>query len=330
MGNPAGEPPNTGIIGRNWTHDTAADHAYEIIYMSGADSISTIHAIRLFESVLSGVWTLDQLQRPTYRSFLEAVIYLIKRKGHGRQGEGPEVDPARRTAALHVISSTLRTYKSLLSRLEADSETPTMAKEEWILQKPGISDILPYLHDKNGHPLVRCMALRVLRDFADVDVDEKSLEIAKFCPHDDAYRIMASSPAQLVIPILAKSLKIDDKSTLLEPLLSLIVDHSAMKDKYWPFMLNILRHSGCLSLFHDVLLRPAPPEKDFRFRFRTSCRAKAEACIGLNRCFEQMRAKDIKTIPSNIGLTLAKLANDEKLPINLRGRASDALGALKE
>ncbi|KAG9044885.1 hypothetical protein FS837_007360 [Tulasnella sp. UAMH 9824] len=352
--------PYTGSIGTSWTHDTAADHAYEIIYMSGADSISTIHAIRLFESILSGVWTLDQLQRPTYRSFLEAIIYIIKRKEHIRQGERPETDPARRTAALHVISSTLRTYKSLLSRLEADSETPTMPKEEWILQKLGISDMVPYLHDKNGHPLVRCMALRVLRDFADVDVDEvsrwekledtlsicvdvllwktkwqhgheaisKSLDIAKFCPHDDAYRIMASSPAQLVIPILAKSLRVDDKSTLLEPLMSLIVDHSALKDKYWPFMLSILLHSGCLSLFHDILLRPAPPEKDFLFR--KSCRAKAEACIGLNRCFEQMRANDIKTIPSNIGLTLAKLANDEKLPVNLRGRANDAFGALKE
>ncbi|KAG8958589.1 hypothetical protein FRC00_002562 [Tulasnella sp. 408] len=360
MGNPAGEPRDTGVIRITWTHDTAADHAYEIIYMSGADSISTIPALRLFESILSGVWTLDQLQRPTYRSFLEAVIYLIKRKGHVRQGEGPGVDPARRTAALHVISSTLRTYKSLLSRLEADSETPTMPKEEWILQKLGISDIVPYLHDKNGHPLVRCMALRVLRDFADVDVDEvsrwekledslsicadvvlwktkwqhgheatsKSLDIAKFCPHDDAYRIMASSPPHIVIPILAKSLKTDDKSTLLEPLMSLIVDHSALKDKYWPFMLSILLHSGCLSLFHDILLRPVPPEKDFLFR--TSCRAKAEACIGLSRCFEQMRAKDIKTIPPNIGLTLAKLANDEKLPVNLRGRANDAFGALKE
>lgn len=235
-----------------------------------------------------------------------------------------------------------------------------MPKEEWILQKLGISDIVPYLHDANGHPLVRCMALRVLRDFADVDVDEvsrwdkledtlkicadvlfwktkwqhgheaasKSLGIAKFRPHDDAYQVIASSPPQLVIPILTKGLKADDKSSLLEPLISLIVDHSTLKDKYWPFMLSILLHGNCLSLFHEILLRPIPPEKDFRFR--ASCRAKAEACVGLTRCFEQMRAKDIKTIPSNVGLTLAKLANDEKLPVNLRGGANDALGALKE
>ncbi|KIO22529.1 hypothetical protein M407DRAFT_27928 [Tulasnella calospora MUT 4182] len=253
-----------------WTLDTGAYHAYQIIYMSGADSLSTIPAVRLVESILSGVRTLDQLQRPIYRSILEAVIYLIKRKGHVRQGERPEIDPARRTAVLHLISSTLRTYKSLLHRLEADSETPTMPKEEWILQKLGISDIVPYLHDANGHPLVRCMALRVLRDFADVDVDEvsrwdkledtlkicadvlfwktkwqhgheaasKSLGIAKFRPHDDAYQVIASSPPQLVIPILTKGLKADDKSPLLEPLISLIVDHSTLKDKYWPFMLK--------------------------------------------------------------------------------------------
>ncbi|KAG8956547.1 hypothetical protein FRC04_000025 [Tulasnella sp. 424] len=359
MGNPPGEPFDQDLRAR-WAVDSAACHAYQIAYMSGADSRSMVPAIRLVESILPSVRTLEQLQRPIYRSFLKAVIQLIKNKELVRRAERPEVNPARRTAALHLISSTLRTYKLLLDRLEAEADIPTMPEKEWILEELGIADIVPYLQDERSHPLVRCMALRVLRDFADVDVEElprwerledilaiavevllwrtkwqhgheatsKSLDIAKFCPHDDAYRIITSSPAELVIPILSKALKADDKSALLEPLLSLIVDHSRLKDKYWPFMLSILLHCGCLLLFYDILLPPVPPEKDFLYR--KTCRTKTDACIGLTRCFEQMRAKDVRTIPSNVGATLVKLANDEQLPLNLRGQAGGAFGALKE
>ncbi|KAG9034416.1 hypothetical protein FS837_002202 [Tulasnella sp. UAMH 9824] len=360
----AGSPPGESYDAKPknaWAPDIAVHHAYRIADWSGVDSLSMIPAIRLVESALPSVHTLDRLQQPIYRTFLEAVIHLIKNKEHFRRGEQTEVDPARRTAALHLVSSTLRTYKSILDRLEGDSDTPKMPNKEWILQDLGIPDIVPYLRDENSHPFVRCMALRVLRDFADADVDEvlrwgqlqdvlticvdvllwqtkwqhgheataKSLDIAKFCPHDDAYRIITLSPAELVIPILSKKFEAVDKPiALLEPLLSLIVDHSKLKDKYWPFMLSMLLHSGCLSVFHEILLQPFPSEKDPLYR--TTCRAKAEACIGLTRCVEQMRAKDVKLIPLAIAATLVKLANDETLPSNLLGRASDAFEALRE
>ncbi|KAG8919908.1 hypothetical protein FRC01_001041 [Tulasnella sp. 417] len=359
VGSPAGESYDTKPKNL-WVPEIAVQHARRIADWSGVDSLSMIPAIRLVESALASVHTLDRLQQPVYRTFLEAVIQLIKHKELVRPGKRPEAEPARRIAALHLVSSTLRKYKSILDRLEDETDTPTTPDQEWILQDLGISDIVPYLRHEDSHPLVRCMALRVLRDFANADADQvprweqledilticvdvllwqtkwqhghedtsKSIDIAKFCPHDDAYRVIILSPAELVIPILSRSLKAVDNIALLEPLMSLIVDHSRLKDKYWPFMLSMLFHSGCLSVFHGILLRQLPEETDLAYR--TTCRAKAEACIGLTRCFEQMRAKDVKLVPSNIASTLTKLANNEKLPSTLRGRASDAFGTLRE
>ncbi|KAG8919907.1 hypothetical protein FRC01_001040 [Tulasnella sp. 417] len=358
IGSPPGESYDTKPK-NPWTPEIAVLHACRIADWSGVDSLGMIPAIRLVESALASVHTLDRLQQSIYRIFLEAVIQLIKHQEHVRLGERQEIDPARRIAALHLVSSTLRKYKSILDRLEGEADTPTMPDKEWILQDIGISDIVPYLRDEESHPLVRCMALRVLRDFANADADEvprweqledilticvdvllwqtkwqhghedtsKSLDIAKFCPHDDAYRVIILSPAELVIPILSRSLKAVDNIALLEPLMSLIVDHSRLQDRYWPFMLSMLFHSGCLSVFHGILLRPSPEETDLAYR--TTCRAKAEACIGLTRCFEQMRARDVMLVPSNIAPTLTKLANNEKLPSTLRGRASDAFGTLR-
>ncbi|KAG8913622.1 hypothetical protein FRC01_004454, partial [Tulasnella sp. 417] len=359
VGSPPGESYDTKPK-NPWVPEIAVQHARRIADWSGVDSLGMIPAIRLVESALPSVHTIDRLQQPVYRTFLEAVIQLIKHKELVRPGERPEADPTRRIAALHLVSSTLRKYKSILDRLEDETDAPTMPNQEWILQDLGISDIVPYLRDEESHPLVRCMALRVLRDFANADADEvprweqledilticvdvllwqtkwqhghedasKSLDIAKFCPHDDAYRVIILSPAELVIPILSRSLKAVDNLALLEPLMSLIVDHSRLKDKYWPFMLSMLFHSGCLSVFHGILLRQFPEETDLAYR--TTCRAKTEACIGLTRCFEQMRAKDVQLVPSNIASTLTKLANNEKLPSTLRGRASDAFGTLRE
>ncbi|KAG8985239.1 hypothetical protein FRB90_004870 [Tulasnella sp. 427] len=237
------------------------------------NSLDTIPAIRLVESILPNVRNLSQLQQPIYRNFLNVVIRILKRKDHVRQGESPNIDTARRIAALHLVSSTSRTYKSLIDRLDAESDSPVMPKDEWILEELGVGDITPYLYDDTDPPLLRCMALRMLRDLADGDVEgvahwkpleeilviavdvllwrtkwqhgheaiAKSLGIAKFCPQDDAYQILTSSRPELV-----------------------------------------------------------------------------------------MRAKDVKTVPSNIDSTLIRLVSDESLPISLRDRASDAVAALRE
>lgn len=165
-----------------------------------------------------------------------------------------------------------------------------------------------------------------------IDLDDrntqKSLDLVGFCPHDDAYHILSFAPAELVIRAVSRALAEGDKVEMLEPLLALIVDHSTLKDRYWPFVLSILIHSGCLSFFHDILNQPVGSEEDADYR--TACRAKSDACIGLTRCFEQMRARDMRAVPSDISLTLEKLEQDDGMTSLLRNRASAALLALNE
>ncbi|KAG8899776.1 hypothetical protein FRC00_000947, partial [Tulasnella sp. 408] len=336
------------------------DHACNIISKSGADSVASIHAFRLVEATLPKIHTLDDMQQAPLRYVAQSITYLLKNKDVRRRGERPGVDGARRAAALQLISAILRSYKRLLERVEAESETPEMPEGEWLLQDIAVSDIVQYLQDDDADPMVRCVALRVIHDFACVDLDEvpqwehledvvgtcaevmlwktnwqhekeekaKSLDLVGFCPHDDAYHILSFAPSELVIRSVSRALAEGDKVEMLEPLLALIVDHSTLKDRYWPFVLSILIHSGCLSFFHDILNQPVGPEEDADYR--TACRAKSDACIGLTRCFEQMRARDMRAVPSDISLTLEKLEQDDGMTSLLRNRASAALLALNE
>ncbi|KIO23471.1 hypothetical protein M407DRAFT_244767, partial [Tulasnella calospora MUT 4182] len=93
-------------------------------------------------------------------------------------------------------------------------------------------------------------------------------------------------------------------------------------------MLGILVHSGCLSLLHDLLLKPLEQEEGTWQRI--ACRMRSQACIALTRCFEQMRAKDMNLVPSDLGKTFVSMATDDSLPQYLRDSASDALQALNE
>ncbi|KIO23476.1 hypothetical protein M407DRAFT_27081 [Tulasnella calospora MUT 4182] len=204
----------------------AVHHAYKIIEATGLMPAASVQAIRLVECALHGITSLEELHEEATRNFVKAIIVLVKNKNIRRPGERPEVDPARRVAALHLISTLLRTYKRLMERLDEEWETSSMPHEDWLLQDLGVSDVLAYLGDESADPMVRCMALRVIRDFAVVDVDAvalweslgdivgisvdvllwntewhqghhgeaKSLEIVKFNPLDDAYQIIALSP----------------------------------------------------------------------------------------------------------------------------------------
>ncbi|KIO23472.1 hypothetical protein M407DRAFT_27077 [Tulasnella calospora MUT 4182] len=338
----------------------ALDHACNIISKSGADSVASIHAFRLVEATLSKIHTLDDMQQAPLRYVAQSVTYLLKNKELRRRGERGGVDAARRAAALQLLSAILRSYKRLLERVEAETESPEMPEEEWLLQDIAVSDIVQYLQDDEADPMVRCMALRVIHDFASIDLDEvpqwehledvagtctevmlwktnwqhnheekaKSLDLVGFCPHDDAYHILSFAPSELVIRLISRALAVENKVEVLEPLLSLIVDHSALKDRYWPLMLSTLIHSGCLSFFHEILNQPVEPEEDADDR--AACRAKFDACTGLTRCFEQMRARDMRAVPSDISLTLEKLEQDDDMPSFVRDSASATLIALNE
>ncbi|KAG8912584.1 hypothetical protein FRC01_005007, partial [Tulasnella sp. 417] len=335
-----------------------AEHVLYIMKVSGADSIATINAIRLVESILPGVHTVGELQAKPFRQVLQAVSMILKKKDLRASEEEEEVDPARRIAALHLVSSTVRTYKSLLERSKSTCQTPWTPDEEWILQDIGVSDVLPYLTDNDAHPLVRCMALRVIRDFGEVAPEDisgwknlndivktsvsvllrqtgwqrghegkaKYLDVVGFNPLDDAYEIIGLSPSETVASVFSEELAVETKSHLLEPVLSLIVDHSALKDKHWPSMLVTLIHSGGLVLLHDLLLQPLEQEEGTWQRI--AYRMRSHACIALTRCFEQIQAKDMNLVPSDLGRTFASISTDESLPEYLRNSASDALKAL--
>ncbi|KAG8957492.1 hypothetical protein FRC00_003895 [Tulasnella sp. 408] len=338
------------------------DHACYMISKSGADSVTSIHAFRLVEATLSRIQTLDDMQQAPLRYVAQSITHLLKNKDLRRQGERPGVDAARRAAAMQLMSAILRSYKRLVERaeFEAESEVPEISENAWLLQDIAVSDIVQYLQDDEVDPMVRCMALRVIHDFASVYLDEvpqweqledvvgtcaevmlrkttwqhghelkaESLDLVGFCPHGDAYHILSFVPTELVIGSVSKALAIDNKVKLLEPLLALIVDHPTLKDGYWPFMLSILIQSGCLSVFRDILNQPVWPEEDVDDQ--TACKAKSDACIGLKHCFEQMWARDMKAVPSDIPLTLEKLRKDDGMTSLVRSSASAALMALNE
>ncbi|KAG9044787.1 hypothetical protein FS837_007546 [Tulasnella sp. UAMH 9824] len=349
-------PIRSGEIG----YHNIAEHALYVMRLAGAESVAAINAIRLVECILPGVHTVGELQENSFREFLRAVSMILAKRDMRASEQGEKVDPARRVAALHLVSSTIRTYKSLLERSKATCQTPWTPDEEWILQDIGVDDVLPYLKDDDADPLVRCLALRVIRDFGEVgpeDVHEWKdlddiiktsvsvllqkthwqyghggkagyLDLVGFSPLDDAYQILGLSPPEIVISALSEGLDVAAKSPLLEPLISLIVDHSELKDRHWPFMLRNLVHGGCLSLLHDLLLHPLEEEEGTWQRIAS--RMRSQACIALTRCFEQMQAKDMNLVPSDIGKIFVNTATDESLPLYLRDSASDALKALNE
>ncbi|KAG8951476.1 hypothetical protein FRC04_006008 [Tulasnella sp. 424] len=332
------------------------NYAFQIINRLGVVSVPSVHAIRLVESVLPGVHTLGELQCQAIQDVMCVVVDFL-------QNDDPvdenilELHLACCTASLQLVASLLRTYKSLVERVEADSGAPMVPEEGWLVRDFNMSQVFGYVQKDRGDPLVRCMGLQVLRCFADVvpeavsewkqlselmelcsevilwrtkwqhglDTRAKSLDIVRFCPHDDAYRIMSFAPPSSIIDALSKALSTGDKGASLEPLLSMIVDHSTLKDHYWPFMLSMLIRSGCFAFFLEILKTPLDDEY---ILCRTACRAKADACIGMTRCFEQMRAKDTDMIPPDTGTTLASVAVDTRFPVNLCECASEALRAL--
>ncbi|KAG9044786.1 hypothetical protein FS837_007545 [Tulasnella sp. UAMH 9824] len=332
-------------------------YAFQIINKLGVCSAPSIHAIRLVESVLPGIHTLEELQGKLIRDVICEANGFLERNNQASDGP-PEVSLACSTATLQLLASALRTYKSLSERLETESGVPVAPGDGWLGQDIPISCIFNYMQDDHGDPFVRCMALQVLRSFADVvpeavsdwcklpelmdlcsevilwrtewqhglESKAKLLGVVKFCPHDDAYRIMSFAPPAFIISSLLKALATGENIGSLEPLFSMIVHHSTLKDHYWPFMLSMLIRGGCFNFFLDILR--VPVENEEHPHYRTTCRAKANACVGLTRCFEQMRAKDTEAIPPDTGTILEWVAKDPGLPLDLCERASAALSAL--
>ncbi|KAG8899777.1 hypothetical protein FRC00_000948 [Tulasnella sp. 408] len=371
------------IRGEDVTVIKVVQHAHNIMHATGLMSAASVQATLLVESALHEIASLEQIQKPEIRQFVRNVIVLLKNKALRRPGEQPKTDAARRVAALHLVSTLLRTYKRLMDRLDEEWETPIMPQDDWLLQDLGVSDVFEYLRDEAGDPMVRCMALRVIRDFAIVDAEgvslwrslkdvictcvdvllwktewqvgqddkavsasvfslrailsfrsnklstsKKSLEIVKLNPPDDAYQIISRGPPEVTTAAMAQGFMVDERGLLVEPLLYLIVEYSKSRDGSWPSALSILIESGLFHLLQEILLEPFGFEGDSYYR--SACRVKADACICLTRCLEQMKAIDMKAVPDDMGETLENLSLNEDLPANLRDFAMNALDALDQ
>lgn len=348
------------IRGEDVTVIKVVRHAHKIMHATGLMSAASVQAILLVESMLHEIASLEQIHEPEIRQFVRGVIILLKNKALRRPGEQPKTDAARRVAALHLISTLLRTYKRLMDRLDEEWETPIMPQDDWLLQDLGVSDVFEYLRDEAGDSMVRCMALRVIRDFAIVDAEgvslwrslkdvisicvdvllwkaewqvgqddkAKSLEIVKFNPPDDAYQIISRGLPELTTAAMAEGLMVDERGLLVEPLLYLIVEYSKSRDGSWPSVLSILIQSGLFHLLQEILLEPFGLEGDSHYR--SACRVKADACICLTRCLEQMQAKDMKAVPADMGETLENLSLNADTPTNVRDFAMNALDALND
>ncbi|KAG9044784.1 hypothetical protein FS837_007543 [Tulasnella sp. UAMH 9824] len=163
------------IRGEDITVIKVVQHAHNTMHATGLMSAASVQAILLVESAIHEIASLEQIHEREIRQFVRDVIILRKNKALRRPGEQPKTDAARRVAALALISTVLRTYKRLMDRLDEEWETPIMPQDDWLLQELAVSDVFEYLRDELSDPMVRCLALRVIRDFAILDTDSVSL-----------------------------------------------------------------------------------------------------------------------------------------------------------
>ncbi|KAG8852230.1 hypothetical protein FRB96_008876 [Tulasnella sp. 330] len=154
----------------------------------------------------------------------------------------------------------------------------------------------------------------------------RSCDIPLVIPHDDAYAILSLYPPPSFIPLLHKSF--EDASgtnsfTILEPLISLIVDHSAEPDLFWPTMRSALIEAGLVDYLMKMAVLPLPEQENALYRVVQG--AKRDAVTGVYRCFEQMSARDVKHVEWRVFDMLEDLMMDEDQPLTVQDLARIAL-----
>lgn len=111
---------------------------------------------------------------------------------------------------------------------------------------------------------------------------------------------------------------------ILEPLISLIVDHSVARDSHWPTMLSALIQAGVVRYLVGVATLPLPLYSDGML-WRIIHNAKRDALIGIVWCFELMLAKDIARINRDALDALESLSADGRQPMSVQGQAKRAI-----
>ncbi|KAG8995241.1 hypothetical protein FRB94_009316 [Tulasnella sp. JGI-2019a] len=154
----------------------------------------------------------------------------------------------------------------------------------------------------------------------------RNWDIPIVIPHDDAYTILSYYPPPTFIPTLQSRLVaagLGGSYEILEPVLALIVDHSAEPDPYWPTMLSSLIQAGVVDYFTTMAML-ALPDATHNLH-RVVHKAKRDGVTGLLRCFEQMSVKDVKYVGWHVFNTLEHLVTGEAQSLSVQDLAKTTL-----
>lgn len=145
-------------------------------------------------------------------------------------------------------------------------------------------------------------------------------------PHDDAYTILTKWHSAWFVSILKGYIEdaaFEQSTSILEPLLALIVDHSSDPDRIWPTVLSRLMESGIMDYFCAIATLPLP--QDRHPSFRDVQRAKRDGVTGILRCFEQITETDARMVSVVHLETLQTLIEEVGQPMLVQRLAEVAL-----
>jgi len=152
---------------------------------------------------------------------------------------------------------------------------------------------------------------------------QKQWDIPVIIPHDDAYTILSLYPSSSVVPHLTAQFASVNYIHALEPLMALIVDHSAEPDPYWATMVSVLMQSKAIPHLIECATRPLP--KPEHSTFRLVKREKRDALIGIVRLFEQMSPADAGCVGIDVLVILQNLRDDTDQLASVQSLAGEAL-----
>lgn len=144
-------------------------------------------------------------------------------------------------------------------------------------------------------------------------------------PHDDAYAILCNLPAETLVPLLQNKIIESERFTILEPLMALIVDQTAMNGRNWPEVFSSLIDAGLVTYFLNIASTPVSHPND-----RPLWRSITDAFVGLMRCFEHMTEQQLLNTPPGVIETMGRAADDKSVPLIVSRSASDTRTAYRK
>lgn len=276
-----------------------------------ARRVAILQILPLFEDnkVLLGLPNVTQSHQDEGRpSLRDDILDII---------QDEEETGAVRALALHILSVVLRPTATTLEELRPESEdvlTLCMGvllwKTRW--QHNLADDEVNKIYQQHTCDLT-------------LPLQQKRFNIEKLRPHDDAYAILCDFPAATLIPLVRNAIAVSERLAILEPLMALIVDQSAMNGRNWPKVFSSLIDAGLVPYFHDIASSPVPDPND-----RPLWRSITDAFVGLMRCFEHMTEQQLLNVAPEVIGTLDRTADDGSVPLIVSRSASDARKTLQK